>query len=190
MLARELKAGNEAALGALVERHWKPLLQYALEFLTHEDQAQDIVQEAFVQLWSARETWRQNRTLRPVLYQITRNLALNEKRRRVHFKRWVRRLHQSERDPRPSPYRAMRQAELHAIVQQAKEALPERRREIFTLVRTHQMSYREVGQVLGISPQTVANQMTKAVHDMRTALVPYLEEYAPEEIPFPRRGTG
>ena len=85
----------------------------------------------------------------------------------------------------------MRQSELQGLVQKAVDALPDRRREVFVLVRTHQMTYREAGQVLGIAPQTVANQMTKAMQDLRTFLAPYLETWAAEELPFPRnRGTG
>jgi RNA polymerase sigma-70 factor (family 1) len=189
-LVRELKAGDDAALGALIERHWVDLIQYAVRFVETQDQAEDIVQEAFVRLWSERTTWRRNQTLRPVLFRIARNLALNEKRRRGNFRRWMRSFRWSERDPRPSPHRQMRQAELVEIVREAVDALPERRREIFLLVRSHQMTYREAGEVLGIAPQTVANQMTKAVEDLREALGPHLEAYGPEEISFPRRGAG
>lgn len=189
-LVQELKAGNDAALAALIDRYWVPLVQYAGRFLITQDQAEDIVQEAFVRLWSRRSTWRQTRTFRPILYQITRNLALNEKRRRKKFFRWAKGLRGSDRDPYPAPDRLMRQAELKRVVEEAVEALPDRRREIFLLVRTHQMTYREVAQVLGIAPQTVANQMSSALQDLRGSLGPHFESWEPEEIPFPRSGAG
>jgi len=53
----------------------------------------------------------------------------------------------------------------------------------------HQLTYREVGEALGIAPQTVANQISRAVTDLRTALAPHLEQVAPEHMPFPRVRT-
>lgn len=187
---REVKAGSEGALQTLLQRHWTGLVRYALQFLDRQDQAEDIVQEAFVRLWSRRSKWEQEETFRPVLYRITRNLALNEKRRRRNFRRWVGKLGRSERDPRPTPDRQMQRADLQAAVQEAVDGLTPRRREIFLLIRMHQMTHREAGKVLGISPQTVSNQMSQAMQALREALEPYLEKADPEEIPFPRRGAG
>ncbi len=189
-LVREVKAGNEDALQALLHRHWTNLVRYALRFVDAQDQAEDIVQEAFVRLWSERADWRREDSFRPVLYQITRNLALNEKRRQATFLEWARRNSWANTDRRPAPHRRMQQAELQAAVQKALDALPERRREIFLLVRTHQMTYREAGRILNISPQTVANQISKAMHDLREALEPFLDAADPEELPFPRREAG
>lgn len=189
-LVREVKAGSEVALRVLLERHWEDLVRYALTFVDGQDQAEDIVQEAFVKLWSRRDTWRQEETLTPVLYRVTRNLALNETRRRANFRRWAKKLRRSEEDPRLPPHRRMQQEDLAAAVRRAVADLPERRREIFQLVRMHRMTYREAGKVLGISPQSVANQMSRAMVDLREALEPYLLKADSEEIPFPRKGAG
>lgn len=189
-LARGVKAGSEAALNGLLQRHWIGLVRYALRFLDRQDEAEDIAQEAFVRLWSRRGSWRQEETLRPVLYRIARNLALNEKRRRANVRRLGRKIGRPEQDPRPPPHRQMQRADLEVAVQSAVDGLSPRRREIFLLVRMHQMSHREVGQVLGISPQTVANQISQVMKDLREALEPYLEEADPEEIPFRRAGAG
>jgi RNA polymerase sigma-70 factor, ECF subfamily len=185
-LARQVKAGSERALECLLQRHWVGLVQYACRFVESQDQGEDIAQEAFVMLWARRETWRQSETLRPVIYRIARNLALNQKRRRAVFRRLEWKLRRSEKDPRPTPHRAMERAALKELVQEALDSLSDRRREVFDLVRTHRMTYREVGEVLGIAPQTVANLMTRAMTDLREALEPYLDTLDPEELPFPR----
>ena len=188
---REFKAGNEAALQTLLRRHWVALHQYVFGFVSCQDQAEDIVQEAFVRLWTHRESWQQeDASLRPILYQMTRNLALNERRRRSNFRKWVRKSRRSERDPRPTPLVEMQRSELKEAVRKAVDALPERRREVFVLVRTHRLTYRQAGRVMGIAPQSVANHLTRAMEDLRVALEPHLENAEPEEIPFPWRGAG
>lgn len=190
-LAGAVKAGNERALEVLLQRHWTGLVRYALQFVDGQDEAEDIVQQAFVRLWDRRGHWRQEETLRPVLYQIARNLALNEQRRRKNFRRWARKFRGAGtgHGHHPRPHRKMLQEDLRGAIEKALDALPARRREIFTLVRVHQMSYGEAARVLQIAPQTVANQMSRAMVELREALEPFLDQTEPEEIPFPRIGA-
>jgi len=57
-----------------------------------------------------------------------------------------------------------------AAIERAIAQLPARRREIFLLVRVHGLPYREVAELLEISPQTVANQMSAALAQLRQLL--------------------
>ena len=45
---------------------------------------------------------------------------------------------------------------------------------MFRLVREEGLSYQEVAQLMDLSPQTVANHMSLAMADLRTALKPFL----------------
>ena len=54
------------------------------------------------------------------------------------------------------------------------DTLPNRRREVFELVRFKGLTYQDVAEVLELSPQTVANQMTLAHRDLRSMLADFL----------------
>jgi RNA polymerase sigma-70 factor (ECF subfamily) len=54
--------------------------------------------------------------------------------------------------------------------------LPERRREVFRLVREEGLSYQEIAEIMGLSTQTVANHMSLAMADLRAALKPHFPE--------------
>ena len=69
------------------------------------------------------------------------------------------------------------------MAEEAVARLTPRRQEIFRLVRENGLSYREVAEVLDLSPQTVANLMSLALADLRAALGPILR--SGEEAPFP-----
>jgi RNA polymerase sigma-70 factor, ECF subfamily len=65
--------------------------------------------------------------------------------------------------------------ELLRYFERAVSHLPPRRQEIFVLARAHGLSHQEIAEVMKISPQTVANQMSAALADLRQALGPLLD---------------
>ncbi|MGW8268801.1 MAG: sigma factor-like helix-turn-helix DNA-binding protein, partial [Longimicrobiales bacterium] len=50
------------------------------------------------------------------------------------------------------------------------------RREVFRLARSEGLSYREITEVMGVSPQTVANQMSRALTELHEALDPVIRD--------------
>lgn len=185
-LIRRLAAGDAAALEGLIRQHRPAVISYAARMLEGSDLAEDIAQETFVRLWERRGSWASADSLRPLLYRIARNLALNEKRRvRV-------RVHSTEKASRasvcrgPTPMEVVEEGELRTCVEAAINGLPVRRREVFVLARFHDLTFREIAEVMGISPQTVANQMSSALRDLQTALRPFLADRA-GTFPAPSR---
>src|SRR6476661_2310587 len=74
-------AGHDRAFEAIVDRYRRPLLRY-LHGLLPGDRAEDVLQAAFVSAWSALRTGTEVRDLRPWLYRICHNGALNARARR------------------------------------------------------------------------------------------------------------
>lgn len=171
--AEAIRAGNVSAFEAFLRSQWFLLVRYLVSFSRNVDDAEDLAQEAFVRLWEKRAYLDPTGSLRAYLYRIARNLALNERKsRELH-----RQLEKRDLDPSPSapsPDRQLEEAELQAIVEQAIESLPPRRREAFILAHLQNLPHREVANVMGISPQTVANQISAALADLRRLLGAYV----------------
>jgi DNA-binding CsgD family transcriptional regulator len=75
---------------------------------------------------------------------------------------------------------------LQAAAADAIAALPPRRREVFRLARLDGLSYREIAEVMGLSPQTVANQMSRALTELHEALDGLFREGSPDAPqPYP-----
>jgi RNA polymerase sigma-70 factor (ECF subfamily) len=167
-LLERTRTGDQAALGTILERYWAPVARYAASLLDDADAAEDAAQECFVRLWEHRESWTLEGSLRGLLFQIARNLAFDERRR---TQARARAAHVAPEAPPPrTPADQAEAAELRALLATAVRALPERRREVFLLVRHQGLSHREVAQLLGLSPQTVANHLSLALTDLRVAL--------------------
>jgi len=183
-LMHRIQSGDHGALDEALSLYWIPLVRYASGFLGSSDAAEDAAQEVFVRLWRHRHEWSATESLRAYLYRILRNHLLNERRAQRVRSRWRERvLRKRLRDP-ATPVEIAEHGELSEAVRAALDALPPRRREVFTLARFHGLSYREIAETLDVSPQTVANQMSAALTTLRERLAPFLSEK--EGVPYLR----
>lgn len=171
-----LRLGDSSALGALLQQYWSPLVVYLRELLNDREAALDVAQEAFLELWDHRRTWSPRGSVRAFLYRVARHRALNRIRDDRNRARFAPHLDAVERARHvaPSPLQLLEQAELRSILEEAIEALPPRRREAFRLAYLHDLTHDEIAQVLGISRQTVKNQVSAALAQLRRSLEPFL----------------
>lgn len=169
----QIQGGNRESLQALIDRFSSQLLTYAIHIVGNSDDAEDVVQDTFVQIWLHRAEWHPARgTVSAYLYRITRNLSLNALRHRHAQEKWDK-LSGEELFHCATPVTADEDFEeelLREEIESAIASLPERRREIFILSRFHGLTHREIADTLVISPQTVSNQMCSALADLRDAL--------------------
>jgi RNA polymerase sigma-70 factor (ECF subfamily) len=174
-LMERIHASDRSALDELLRKHWAPLVAYAERLLPNRDDAEDVVQETMLRVWRNRAHWTPTERLRSLLFRITRNLAINERRRGRVRERYRDDAANRAAAPRvDTPLHLLEREELRAAVAHALEAVPPRRREVFVLAWYHGHSYREIAEIMDISPQTVANQMSAALEDLRRLLRPQI----------------
>lgn len=153
-----------------MDRCWPELVRYAARQVGEVDLARDIVQETLIQVWERRRAWEPRGSVRAYLYRIVRNLVIDEKRRQGVRRRWAQR-QEFALSPRPvTPDEVLDEKLLTEAFETAVAALPERRREVFELVFQRGLSHADAAAVMGLSVQTVANQMSTALRAVRTAV--------------------
>jgi RNA polymerase sigma-70 factor, ECF subfamily len=173
LLALLLK-GDVAALDELIRRYWSPLIAYVNRLGGSACTAEDIAQQTFQRLWERRTSWRSTGSVQGLLYRIARNLAVSEYRSEQSRSRADAVGGALTREP-TTPLEMLENAELHDVLARAVEALPQRRREVFILRCVHDLSYAEIAEIMGISQQTVANQLSRALTTLRLYLRPLLD---------------
>jgi RNA polymerase sigma-70 factor, ECF subfamily len=181
LLTARFVRGDEGALAEIIKLYWRPVITYTMAYVGSSDAAQDIAQESFARLWRQRHQWIAGRSVRPFLFRVAHNLARNEQRHRRVRAHWA--VSEGAEPVRTSPSVAQIY-DAHALNDEAGRAiraLPERRRQVFILARFEELSYREIAELMGISVQTVANQMSAALADLRSALEPFMDEAAERE---------
>ena len=171
-LVERLRAGEDEAFDKLVRELWTPAVRFVLRFTRDLDAAEDVVQDAFVLLFEHREDLDPTRSVRAYLYQTIRNRVIDQLRRAAI------RQHTARLDlPRPqpaTPLRGLEDSEVREAVERAIENLPDRAREAFILAYLQDLTYREVADVMGISPKTVGHHISAALVQLRRVLAPLL----------------
>jgi RNA polymerase sigma-70 factor (ECF subfamily) len=173
-------AGDEAAFAALFERWSRPLLRYLERIVREAATAEELVQEAFVRVHRARETYRPEARFSTWLYKIATHLAWNELRRPHR-----RAPHESTASEPASPLAAhdapvdelVHARRVSAAVEDALAALPERQRAALWLAAVEGQSYAEVAAALSTSQVAVK----ALVHRARSALADALADSGPAE---------
>lgn len=153
--------------------HYNHLCNYANTFLKDRDEAEEVVQNAFMTLWEKRQTLQITGQIKSYMFSMVQNSCLNVlKHRKVKQKHEHEVLASvSEADDDEI---SLQSSELETQIFSALQKLPEKCRMIFKLSRFEELKYAEIAEKLDISVKTVENQMGKALRLMREELKEYL----------------
>jgi RNA polymerase sigma-70 factor, ECF subfamily len=173
-------AGDRQAFAALVERYQRDLYHFLLRFTGNRASADDVFQEAFIQVFQSASQFEQGRTFRPWLFTIAANKARDHLRSRA-------RKHaaplQATIDPHhdggqeymdllrsveSSPTERLEHEELQHLVQKSIQRLPEHLREVLVLAYFNQIPYKQIAEVLNVPLGTVKSRLHTAVEQFAT----------------------
>ena len=134
-----VRAGSEPAFETIVERYRRALMRYVSRLLPPE-RAEDVVQQSFVSAYEAMHRGGAELNLRPWLYRIAHNTALNALRDRGLRHDELDEAHRRRRAARPG---ARAHAGLRDVLV-AVQALPDRQRDAIVLRELEGRSYEEI----------------------------------------------
>jgi RNA polymerase sigma-70 factor (ECF subfamily) len=173
-LFQRIRADDRVALNALFAQYYQKLCGFAYTYLRHTDEAEEAVSDVFFTLWRSRHQLSIEKNLKAYLYTSVRHAALAVLRARTPEFEDIddARLAETLPDSR-DPETTLAYNELRQHIDAAVDTLPPRCRQIFLMSRMEALTYREIGEILGISEKTVENQLVKALSLLRTAIRQY-----------------
>lgn len=168
-----LRAGDKAAFEQIYNRFRSKLYRAALNKVRTDENAMEIVQEIFLDLWYRREHV-VIADLEKYLYSAVRNKVLNFYKKEFQKKHYAETIQSDYSDESSETEEEIAYKELSEAMLSCIGNLPEKTRTIFELNRLQSKSSEEIAQTLGIPRRTVEYHITQSLKALRISLKDYL----------------
>lgn len=172
-LFAKMRQNDTLAFNAIYLKYWKELLDTAYRRLNSLEQAEEIVQDLFVNIYTKRSEIVITSSLRAYLHTAIKYKVLNEIRTGIVRNNYKRFSEQSPLIYEPDASERLNEKELENRLNHALNQLPEKCRIAFMMSREGNLSYKKIAEQLGVSVNTVEKHIGKALHIMRTNLQEY-----------------
>lgn len=159
--------------------YYPKLVRFAKEFVVLEEDAENITQDVFTDLWERRDAIDHIENVNAYLFRLVRNRCLDYLKHKVFEQRYAENVQASFEIELNLKLQSLDRFdvsdisegnETERLVRDAINSLPKRCRDIFLLSRMKGLKYREISEKLGISVNTVECQMGIALKKLRVKL--------------------
>ncbi|MGX7689714.1 RNA polymerase sigma factor [Flectobacillus roseus] len=164
------QAGDSDAFEVLYQKYWRKLYVFARRTTPSAEDAQDLIQDVFTQLLTQKEQIAPTVFSESYLFAMVRNKLLDKIRKQYVREDYAQIIRQTSTDADFSTQQTILTNDLDNHLHQAVNILPEKCKEVFQLSRFEQLTIDQIAQKLQISPQTVKNQLSKALQVVRFRL--------------------
>lgn len=159
--------------------YYPKLVRFAKEYVVLEEDAENITQDVFTDLWEKRELMNRIENMNAYLFRLVRNKCLDYLKHKVFEQRYAEKMQASfeiemnlklQSLDRFDVSELSERNEMEKRIREAINSLPKKCRDIFLLSRMEGLKYREISERLGISVNTVECQMGIALKKLRVKL--------------------
>lgn len=165
-----IRKGSKSAFEKILQRYYTTLCAFSNHIVKDKENAEDIVQELFVKMWTQRNQLENIESIKDYLFTCTRNHSLtflrNQKRRENHLKQIPR-----EEEDHTSAY--LIEEETNRLLLESVALLPPRSAEVISL-GLQGMKQEKIAQQMNISINTVKSLKYEAIQKLRDILGPLL----------------
>jgi len=184
-LIERARSGDKKAFRQLVERHQRRAFAIALALVRDENDAREIVQEAFLRVFRGIDSFHGGSSFFTWLYRIVTNLAIDLMRKPARRDQELDESREIKdefdipllaRIDGADPADVVRRGEIAERIQSALDALPPYHRGVIVMREVEGMSYEEMAEAMGVSKGTIMSRLFHARQKLQRALRDCYEE--------------
>ena len=179
-IIEKLQAGNEQAFKKLVEKYQKPVVNTCFGMLHDKDDAEDVAQEVFIEVFRSVKNFRADSKITTWLYRIAVNRSLNfirDNKKRKWFQSFEDAVKTQNSRLQNVPSGESEDAGFNLensqranMLHQAIQSLPENQKVAFTLNKYEDLPYREIAEVMDLSVSSVESLIHRAKKNLQKKL--------------------
>ena len=168
-LLLKIQDGNRYAFNLLVDRHHRRFYNVAYRFLNKREDAEDVVQDAFLKLWERPDIWDggKNNKFTTWFYRVVVNLChdRNKKKKPMPLADGY-----DAPDEQASQHDKLEQAEKQRLINEKIANLPERQRQALILCFFEELSNDEAARVMNVSTRALQSLIMRAKENLKKEL--------------------
>jgi RNA polymerase sigma-70 factor (ECF subfamily) len=168
--------GDVKAFEKLYYALFNKLVKFSMFYVNQRETAEEIVSEVFVKIWNNRNELGHVQYPESYLFIAVKNQSLRHCKKFSNVYMVDIDEHEFRLVDYADPSQKIERKELHHRLDQAIETLPMQARIVFRLIKENGLKYKEVAEILDISPRTVQTQLFRAIAKLRSALKPPSEK--------------
>ena len=161
---------NEMVIRQLYDLYYRSLCYFADQLINDKAVAEDIAVDSFLKLLNKKDDFNSLAEIKSFLYKVTRNACFDVLRKKKSRDRYNRELAYMAEPDEMFGDQEMITAKVLQVIYAEVENLPGQCKQVFKSIFMEGKTTATVALEMGISPQTVLNQKSKAVHSLRLAL--------------------
>ena len=184
-LMLKVSTGDNAAFEQLVLRYQDRLVGFFYHLIHDRSACEDLAQEVFLRIYKSRERYEPTARFSTWLFRIAHNLASNQKRGAARRREISLAVQSDDSDLRPSqqdvadksalmPTRQADSSEIRDVVRKAVEELSDGQRTAVILHKFEEMSYEEIGEIMGLGTVAVKSLLSRARSKLKESLERFL----------------
>ena len=182
-LIERILGGDRDLFGVLMSRYEKRLINYVYRITHRYEEAHDLAQEIFVKVYLALDRYDPKYQFSTWLFRIAQNSAIDALRKKSIVEVPLARPTEEEpsgkerefADDGISPYRALKNKQLSAAIDEAVAQLPTDYRELIQLRHFAELSYEEIASMKKLPLGTVKNKLFRARNLLKESLGSFVE---------------
>lgn len=164
LLQQRIAAGDQRAFEDLYRLFFTRLFNFSMLYVHKKEVAEEIVNDIMMKVWNKRDELDSVTSFETYLFVAARNHSLNYLAKYSPYHVTVEPdAGQGELVNLHDPGKELEWKELHFRLNQAIDALPDQCRTVFKLIREEGFRYKQVAEILNISPRTVETQLFRAI---------------------------
>lgn len=172
---------NQSTFSDIYDLYYPKLLRFSHTYLIREEESENIVQDLFLYLWEHKDIIPTLQNINAYLFTLVRNRCIDYLRKEMNQEDRKGDLSEVENKEMQLKLYSLEMfdndrlsdADIEKLLHQAIDKLPERCREVFIMSRLQNLRYKEISEKLGISPNTVENQIVIAIRKLKEELKEY-----------------
>jgi RNA polymerase sigma-70 factor (ECF subfamily) len=175
-LQQQILLGNTKAFEDLYRLFFARLFNFAMLYVHKKEISEEIVNDIMVKIWNRREELNRIQNLETYLFVAIRNHCLNHLAQYSNYHVMLEpETSRAEIVNLNNPEREMEWKEIYARLNKAIDELPDQCRTVFKLIKEEGFRYKQVAEILGISPRTVETQLFRAIRKLDRVIEMYVE---------------